>query len=461
MEPRKKIIPIWCPDASDKLVRRLYPVIRRVARRYSRDEDHADDLAQDCLVRAAVKLPRYRDDTGSIEAWASNVADNRCKSLLRADPFPPRGVDDEHHEIPDPAPPPDERLERKLRSDAVRAAVAGLPERERAAIRLVYLDGLSYREAARRMRIGVKAVQSSVYRGIHMLKGIRDLAAWRESFCEKPTPAMRRRGVDEGEHPVLALVSEPGARDRIRAGASFGGIDRLFDGVRFAVGWRDLRSLAGRLPGCPVVVDPACPGARGTGIDELKDLRARLPGCPIIGYRIGESRCGKPVHDEIGFVSVLHSGVDDDPDSVRVALLRAADRNETELLLDRMRHLVNGAVHSLLEGVLTGSLTRCSVAGLAEAMGLTSRTLSRTCRTHGLPTPKRLLSLATIYHVERLARWSGQRRGPIALALGFSDTANYARLVKRTLGATSTEVARRGGSEHVARVMLREMAARS
>ena len=442
----------------DALLLRLSPLVRKVCEGYAIDEDHADDLVQECLIHIAVKLSRYREeDVGSVEAWAWKVTNNLCKSLKRAEPARDRWSQNDHG-IPDPAPLPDELLERKCRSAVVRASVKKLPERERTAIELVYFGGLPYREAASRMGVGVKAVQASVYRGIHTLRGMRGLAAWNESFRKSDMSGMQRRDLPDGHHPVLALEPNPGARDRIRAGLCFGEIDRLLDGVCFATGWRDLQTLVSRMPGCPVIVDPECPGNRRSGIEELRAIRTRIPACPIIGYGNPQAAWFRTsFRSEIGFLGVLRRGIDDGPDAVRLALLRATDCEGTKRLLDRLRDRVPKAIHRFLYVVLRESLTRRSVTGLATTMGLTSRTLARMCQTQRLPTPKRLLSLGAIFHVERLACWSGRSRGSTALALGFSDAANYGHLVKRALGTTSTEVAQKGGPDHVAQLMLREL----
>lgn len=444
------------PQASEDVLLRLSPVIRKASERYAVDGDHADDLVQDCLVHIAVKLQRCRaEDIESIEAWAWKVTHNLCESIRRAAPAI-HGACDDRCEIPDSGPLPDHLLERKLRRAAVRAAVRKLPRSQRDAIELVYLQGLSHKTAASRLGVRVNALRASVYRAIHNLRGMRDLAVWQESFHKNAMCGIRN--LDDGQHPVLALESETWARDRIRAGICYGEIDRLLDGVYFATGWDDLYEMARRAPGCPVVVDPCFPTARRSGIEELRVLRARLPTCPIIGH--GHARgawCRASVRHEIGFVAILRRGLDDDREAVRLAALRATDCDETERLLDRIRKCVPRSMHHLLDATLHESLTRSSVARLAEKLGLTPRTLARNCRTHRLPTPKRLLSLAVIFHVERLARWSGHKRGPTALALGFSDAANYARLAKRTLGATPTEIARRGGPDFVALMMLREL----
>ena len=62
------------PKETNELLLRLSPIVRRVAQHYSTDEEHAQDLVQECLVHIAIKLSRYREqDAGSVEAWARRV----------------------------------------------------------------------------------------------------------------------------------------------------------------------------------------------------------------------------------------------------------------------------------------------------------------------------------------------------------------------------------------------------
>ena len=73
-------------EATDELLKTLWPVVRGVAAGYARDRDEREDLAQECLIRIADKLPKCRGAVGPVEAWARAVAENRCRSLKRAGP---------------------------------------------------------------------------------------------------------------------------------------------------------------------------------------------------------------------------------------------------------------------------------------------------------------------------------------------------------------------------------------
>ena len=445
------------PDRLGELLEELSPTVRDAVSCYAKDQDHANDLVQECLVHIASKLPTCRDPD-SVRSWAWKVSVNLCRSLARTDRWTHRVGLDEWGEVPDRAPLPDEQLERKHRDAAVRTAVGTLPKCERAAVELTWLDGLPRRQAAEQVGVSTDAVRAAARRGIHKLRAMPELSPWGQVSPRPCAPASAACGPASGQHPVLALEAEPAARECVRAGIRFGDINRVVDGVYFATGWSDLRKHAARLPGCPVIADPGCSDTGRSGVEELRALRARLTSCPIIGHADpSECECLETTWEEIGLVAMLWRGVNDDPAAVRLAVLQAADREETESLLADLKERVSPDMHSVLEAVVHDSLVGRSVAGLSRTLGTTARTLGRKCGAHGLPAPKRLLSLATVFHVERLARWSDHRRGPTALSIGFAEESRYARFVKRVLGITPSEVGRRGGPDYVREVILREI----
>ena len=78
------------------------------------------------------------------------------------------GLDDafgEGVEPEDEQPRAEERLQTADRASALRAALAELPERQRQAVVLRHLEGLSNPEIAAVMEIGVEAVESLTARG--------------------------------------------------------------------------------------------------------------------------------------------------------------------------------------------------------------------------------------------------------------------------------------------------------
>lgn len=444
-------------DSVGHSLRDLYPVVRRVAKGYSRDPDHADDLTQECMVRIARNLSKC--DSGiALNAWARAVAHNHCRTLYRRDRFREshRVSLDDCPEIPDPRHQPDHDCEVRCRRSTVDAAINDLPKREGTAVRHLYLEGLNCREAGALMQLRPNSVGRAAARGVAKLREVADLVVWMDADTRYPTCRTAHRG---GDHPVLAL--EPGrvARDRLVDGLRLGATSRLLDGVRFASGWREIDHLAHTLPGCPVVVDPDCPARDRMGIDALRILRAHNPGCPVIGYGRAMSSWQRPsLVREIGFVAVVSMGVDDDAGTLRDALIQAADCEETDMLVRRVKEGASPETHRFLDLALHESVTRRTVACVAHKLGVRERRLTRLCRANGLPSPKRLMLLAAVFHIERLSRWSGHAQGSVALAVGLRRASDYRRMVERLLDAAPSEITERGGPDYVADVIVREVA---
>ena len=74
------------------------PALRRYARVLLHDTDAADDLVQDCLVRALSRLPLWRRPEGNLRAWLFTILRhiqlNQCRSAARHPPPLPLHDDD-------------------------------------------------------------------------------------------------------------------------------------------------------------------------------------------------------------------------------------------------------------------------------------------------------------------------------------------------------------------------------
>ncbi|WP_419939683.1 sigma-70 family RNA polymerase sigma factor [Candidatus Palauibacter sp.] len=437
-------------EATDELLKALWPVVRGVAAGYARDRDEREDLAQECLLRIADKLPKYRREGGSVGAWARVVAENRCRSLRRADPAGGWVGLDECREIRAEMPSADDLVERAEANEALTTAAGRLSNDERAAVALCCFDGLDYREAGEELGLPAGAVRRLVRCGVHLMRNDPCLAAWSPSSRWPASAAAEGLAPSSGEVPVLALEPNPDARDHVRRGVEDDRLGGLLDGVWFASDWSELRNLIDRLPGCPTFLDAQSRDGDDWSAD-LKTLHEDFPNCPIIAHgRVDGPWFRGSLARDVECVAVLRRDVDDDPPHVRGAVLRASDRHETEFLLSRLREETPRRMHRALGVVVRDTVEPCSVAGLAVRAGLPPRTLRRWCEDSGLPAPHRLLSLARIYHVERLARWSRHGRGAVARALGFPGASPYWRVVRRELGGTPGEIERRGGPDYVA-----------
>jgi RNA polymerase sigma factor (sigma-70 family) len=105
--------------------------------------DRADDAVQQTLISAHTALTTTNSDVRHLRSWLYRIAHNTSLNVLRAvrDDVPL----DPHHHLADG---PEAAIERSERLRATLAAVAGLPERQRAALLLRELEGRSHEEIA-------------------------------------------------------------------------------------------------------------------------------------------------------------------------------------------------------------------------------------------------------------------------------------------------------------------------
>ena len=154
------------PAAARAVVDRHLPGLVAFAWRMIGDSATAEDVAQDAMLKLWRQAPRWKPKA-QIGTWLRRVAYNRCIDLHRR----ARPSDDiAALELEDPAPGPARRLLAAEVSAIVRTAMAGLPDRQRAAIAMVHFGGMSNGETAAALEVSVEAVESLLARGRRTLR---------------------------------------------------------------------------------------------------------------------------------------------------------------------------------------------------------------------------------------------------------------------------------------------------
>ena len=159
----------WVPVAepSEELegfCRRQYPQLVGTLSLYCGDVHLAEELAQDALATACARWSEVSQMVAP-GPWVHRVAINAANSYWRRRRAARRAVDhleeesDGHHTDPDVA----ARI-------AVRAAVSGLPERQRTAVVLRYFADMSAAEVGAIMDVSAQAVRNLTHRGLQRLR---------------------------------------------------------------------------------------------------------------------------------------------------------------------------------------------------------------------------------------------------------------------------------------------------
>lgn len=164
-------------QAARALTHRLAPRIVAHAFRLLGNRAEAEDVAQEAMLRLWRIAPDWRQGEAKVTTWLYRVTANLCTDRMRR----ARGVAlDAVPEPEDGGTTPEEGLQDVARAQALQAALARLPERQRQAVVLRHIEELGNPEIAEVMEISVEAVESLVARGKRALAA--ELSARREDL---------------------------------------------------------------------------------------------------------------------------------------------------------------------------------------------------------------------------------------------------------------------------------------
>ena len=158
------------PSTADRSLRAqieaLIPRLRRYARAMARDPVAADDLVQECLVRALGKIHQWEKGT-DLRAWLFTILHNQSVSLARQVARQRASIELQKYKT-GLALSPNQTVRLELRD--LERAIAKLPDEQRSVILLVGLEGMGYDEAASIVNLPVGTVRSRVSRGREALR---------------------------------------------------------------------------------------------------------------------------------------------------------------------------------------------------------------------------------------------------------------------------------------------------
>lgn len=190
------------PNAFSELVRRHRDRLWGVAIRTLRDREEAADAVQDALISAMRNASSYRGDA-AVTTWLHRVVVNACLDRMRRERARPR--------VPlgdlEVAARGDHHADLELRLD-LHAALARLPEAQRAAIVLVDLLECSVAEAAAELGVAEGTVKSRCSRGrAELARLLRDrLPSSTRPMPPRPaTPGANQ--APDGNHPLRPRVA--------------------------------------------------------------------------------------------------------------------------------------------------------------------------------------------------------------------------------------------------------------
>lgn len=155
------------------LVDRYSPLIFHVVRRFEKDEDEVEELAQQIFVKAYEKLNKF-DMKSAFSTWLYSLAMNHCRDYAknirrnnkRFSEFEPDFVE----QMTDDKQTPYLKLELKEWKEMLTKALQKLSVDYSEPFLLKYRDGLSYEVMSEQMGVSVSALKVRVHRARKELK---------------------------------------------------------------------------------------------------------------------------------------------------------------------------------------------------------------------------------------------------------------------------------------------------
>ena len=144
-----------------------------LARRITGNDADAEEVVQEALLRVWTNAPRWRP-LAAFRTWFYRVVLNLCLSRRRRAPFLPL---ESGGDPADPSADVAAAAELDETERRITAAIADLPDRQRAAIVLTYHEGLGNAETAAILETSVSGVEALLVRARRTL---------REKLDEKP-----------------------------------------------------------------------------------------------------------------------------------------------------------------------------------------------------------------------------------------------------------------------------------
>lgn len=150
-------------SAARRLTVRLAPRVLGQAMRMLGNHAEAEDVTQEAMLRLWKAAPDWQAEGAQVSTWLYRVTVNLCTDRLRKSG---RGVGlDDVAEPADSAASAAQQIHQGTRAQALRQALASLPDRQAQAVALRHLEGLGNDQIARIMDTSLEAVESLTARG--------------------------------------------------------------------------------------------------------------------------------------------------------------------------------------------------------------------------------------------------------------------------------------------------------
>jgi RNA polymerase sigma-70 factor, ECF subfamily len=156
-------------EAFDVIVERHRRSVYQVCYRFVHNHEDASDLAQDAFVRAWKGLKTFKGQS-ALSTWLYRIAVNVCLNRVSARTLPSEPIESTDRFEDVRAEGAQHAMIRAERAVAVRKAIAGLPDKQRATLILRTYHDMSHQQIADALGSSVGAVKANFFHALANLK---------------------------------------------------------------------------------------------------------------------------------------------------------------------------------------------------------------------------------------------------------------------------------------------------
>jgi RNA polymerase sigma-70 factor (ECF subfamily) len=158
-------------EAFDVIVERHRRAVYQVCYRFVNNHEDASDLAQDAFVRAWKGLKNFKGES-ALSTWLHRIAVNVCLNRVGAKTAITEPIESTDHFEDVRVEGAQHAMIRQERAAAVRKAIAGLPEKQRATLIMRTYHEMSHQQIADALGSSVGAAKANFFHALANLKKI-------------------------------------------------------------------------------------------------------------------------------------------------------------------------------------------------------------------------------------------------------------------------------------------------
>lgn len=156
--------------AFKQIYSRFSQVTYNLALRILKDKEDAEEVVQEIFLQIWNKAYSYDPSRGAVSTWVVNIARSRSIDKLRTVGYRNKNVEIDEQKVNSNVDLSRTIEDRDESKQVIRKALNSLPEKQRAAIELVYFGGLTHIEAAEKLEEPVGTIKTRIRLGVMKLK---------------------------------------------------------------------------------------------------------------------------------------------------------------------------------------------------------------------------------------------------------------------------------------------------